>query len=183
MYKSLSDAAIHDKGLAAGDTEIWYAQNPSFRVNPARPDLARDYAMVGKISLTDPEKIFRAMQAEIWSPEGEARDLILGAGLRHTSMSVGDVIVIGDRMLEVAMTGFVEWPNHRTNLLYGEVHDLFEQARFTKRETSQALAEAKAWTIGELIAGAARAGVRLDGNRLDELIIAAHGPMTKENID
>jgi hypothetical protein len=31
-------------------------------------------------------------QGENWSPNGEARDLILAKGLRHTSMSVGDVI-------------------------------------------------------------------------------------------
>jgi hypothetical protein len=33
------------------------------------------------------------MQAEVWSPNGEARELIEAKGLQHTSMSVGDVIV------------------------------------------------------------------------------------------
>jgi hypothetical protein len=32
------------------------------------------------------------MQGEVWSPNGEARELILSKGLEHTSMTVGDVI-------------------------------------------------------------------------------------------
>jgi hypothetical protein len=32
------------------------------------------------------------MQAENWSPNGEARPLLKRLGLTHTSMSVGDVI-------------------------------------------------------------------------------------------
>lgn len=39
------------------------------------------------------EDLFRRMQAEVWSPKGEARELISGAGLEHTSMSVGDIAV------------------------------------------------------------------------------------------
>lgn len=42
---------------------------------------------------TDLSTIFNQMQGEIWSPNGEARDVILTAGLSHTSMSVGDVVV------------------------------------------------------------------------------------------
>jgi hypothetical protein len=40
----------------------------------------------------DLEQVFHDMQGEVWSPNGEARELILGKGLRHTSMSVGDII-------------------------------------------------------------------------------------------
>lgn len=36
----------------------------------------------------------RAMQGEVWSPMGEAREAVLSAGLQHTSMSPGDVIVL-----------------------------------------------------------------------------------------
>lgn len=40
------------------------------------------------------EQLFHDMQGEIWSPNGEARGLIERKGLRHTSMSVGDVVEI-----------------------------------------------------------------------------------------
>jgi len=39
------------------------------------------------------EEIWISMQAERWSPNGEAVDLIQSKGLHHTSMSVGDIVV------------------------------------------------------------------------------------------
>lgn len=39
------------------------------------------------------EAIYMTMQGEVWSPNGEARDMIEAKGLHHTSMSVGDVVV------------------------------------------------------------------------------------------
>jgi len=39
------------------------------------------------------EAVYTEMQGEVWSPNGEARELIQSKGLQHTSMSIGDVIV------------------------------------------------------------------------------------------
>jgi len=41
-------------------------------------------------------EIFEAMQGEVWSPNGEQRDYIHSLGLTHTSMSVGDVVYVGE---------------------------------------------------------------------------------------
>lgn len=41
----------------------------------------------------DLQNLYVFMQGENWSPNGEARDLIKGLGLKHTSMSVGDIIL------------------------------------------------------------------------------------------
>lgn len=41
--------------------------------------------------------IFGKFQAEVWSPRGEARELIQKQGLSHTSMTTGDIIQIDDR--------------------------------------------------------------------------------------
>ena len=38
------------------------------------------------------ENVFVRMQGEVWSPNGEARELIASLGLHHTSMSIGDVV-------------------------------------------------------------------------------------------
>ena len=46
------------------------------------------------------------MQADIWSPNGEANDLIQSKGLQHTSMSIGDVLVEDDAVYLVTATGF-----------------------------------------------------------------------------
>lgn len=55
------------------------------------------------------ERVFFEMQAEVWSPNGEARGLIKSKGLGHTSMSVGDIIVDEDgRMHSVINLGFKE---------------------------------------------------------------------------
>jgi hypothetical protein len=56
------------------------------------------------------EDVFKKMQGEEWSPNGEARELILSKGVRHTSMSVGDVVydVEADKYFEVDMIGFRE---------------------------------------------------------------------------
>jgi hypothetical protein len=56
------------------------------------------------------EDIWSDMQAERWSPNGEAADLIKSKGLEHTSMSVGDVIVTNGRAYVAAMTGFEPLP-------------------------------------------------------------------------
>ena len=52
------------------------------------------------------EDAFHHFQGEVWSPNGEARGLIEAKGLRHTSMSVGDVILAGDKAFVVATFGF-----------------------------------------------------------------------------
>lgn len=36
--------------------------------------------------------VFRMMQGEVWSPDGEARPLIESLHLSHTSMSIGDIV-------------------------------------------------------------------------------------------
>jgi hypothetical protein len=52
------------------------------------------------------ERVFMEMQAEVWSPNGEARSLIAEKGLSHTSMSVGDAIVYDNKVYIVGISGF-----------------------------------------------------------------------------
>lgn len=52
----------------------------------------QDYAKVCTLDADSLEHVYYTMQAEIWSPNGEARGLIQSLGLSHTSMSVGDFI-------------------------------------------------------------------------------------------
>ena len=57
----------------------------------------------------DLEAIFFTMQAENWSPNGEACELIREKGLTHTSMSVGDIVVVDkNRIFYVDNFGFTE---------------------------------------------------------------------------
>lgn len=104
QYKTLNDAAeVHPSltALKLGSTEIWYQRVNliHFDSNEVKlRELPRTHVKLGEIASTDLEEIFRCLQGEIWSPNGEAM-LVLGksgAGMVHTSMSVGDVVVRPD---------------------------------------------------------------------------------------
>lgn len=50
--------------------------------------------------------LYRELQGEFWSPNGEANSLIRSKGLSHTSMSVGDIIKIGNKFHICKMIGW-----------------------------------------------------------------------------
>ncbi len=55
-------------------------------------NILRDYKLVNTVYAIDMDAVYYFMQGEIWSPNGEAKDLIRSLGLSHTSMSIGDVV-------------------------------------------------------------------------------------------
>ena len=71
---------------------VYYAKRPNFfGLSHA------GYTKVKEIEAENLNQVFDMMQGENWSPNGEARDLIRSLGLKHTSMSVGDIAVnMGD---------------------------------------------------------------------------------------
>ena len=93
--------------------QVWYMKPDFFRdgICGATPDAGNLAAT--HVHLKDVETdrgldgVYHTMQGEIWSPNGEARDLIRSKGLEHTSMSVGDVAVddVGNAHV-VATLGF-----------------------------------------------------------------------------
>ena len=118
QYKSLNDASKYEDGLRKGMTEIWYAKpSPTNGVHYDRlkskgmlPDprnLKKTHVLIGKIKERNLEKIYDMMQGENWSPNGEAYDLISKTDT-HTSMSVGDIIVVGNKVVFVDGIGFKE---------------------------------------------------------------------------
>ena len=54
--------------------------------------LDQTHAFLTEVEACSVEEVYRMMQAEFWSPNGEARGLIRSLGLDHTSMSVNDVV-------------------------------------------------------------------------------------------
>lgn len=124
QYRSLLDAgeATEDLRYGTGRTQIWYTTPESFRALSLGPDFARKrgiavpsdpqdlldtHVRLGVVDETRLESIFVMMQGEVWSPHGEANSLIRSRGLRHTSMSVGDVVVLpSGKMFMVDMHGF-----------------------------------------------------------------------------
>jgi len=96
--------------LKTGETEVWYRREHAgalFGVDdPNTDDLNATHALMGKIVGTDPEELFIALQGEKWSPRGEANNMIWKNGAGHTSMSVGDVLVIAEQVHIVRSCGF-----------------------------------------------------------------------------
>ena len=113
-YETLNDAAETFNDFKEGETEIWYCKGRFSRdaysgTLPISPqNLGDTHVLLGKIAATIPGRIFTLLQGDNWSWNGQAYDLILGKGLDHTSMSIGDVIVIKGKALVVAPIGFKE---------------------------------------------------------------------------
>jgi hypothetical protein len=61
--------------------------------SPDPNDLSATHVHVKDIEADSLGDALDRMQADIWSPNGEALDLIQSKGLQHTSMTVGDVLV------------------------------------------------------------------------------------------
>lgn len=88
---------------------IYYRMEPDFMVRDlTAEDFERDYRRVAGVWAWDKENAFMFMQGENWSPQGEARGLIRDLDLKHTSMSVGDVIedMTTGEVFMVDMAGF-----------------------------------------------------------------------------
>ncbi len=89
--------------------KVFYAINPGFGYFPVPKveTLFETHRFVKFVEAKDLEDVFCKMQGENWSPNGEARKLIRLLGLKHTSMSIGDVISDGEDYWMVAPVGFV----------------------------------------------------------------------------
>ena len=72
---------------------VYYSKNPTFVEGVKIGDLSKTHQYLGFMGAGGLEDLFVKMQGESWSPQGEARGLIKHLGLKHTSMSVGDVVL------------------------------------------------------------------------------------------
>jgi len=93
-----------------GATEIWYQTEwKPFPEDLDAKNLTKTHTLLGTVEEGHYlENLFVMMQGENWSPEGEARERIDAKGLAHTSMSVGDCIVVDGKGFMVDYAGFKE---------------------------------------------------------------------------
>jgi hypothetical protein len=61
--------------------------------SPDPNDLSATHVHLKDIEADSWEDALDRMQADVWSPNGEALDLIQSKGLQHASMTVGDVLM------------------------------------------------------------------------------------------
>lgn len=161
QYKSLNDAAENPdvregvrKLLAPGRTEIWYMNRKGLDTwgfiskgmaespmpMPREVKGAGTHVLLGTVAGKDAEDLWSALQGEFWSPRGEAADLVRGKGLTHTSMSVGDIIVIGNKGWMVGSFGFEELPRTKKEqdaILKKAQDDMAQlRQRYSREDTS-----------------------------------------------
>jgi hypothetical protein len=75
--------------------------------SPDPNDLSATHVHLTDIEADSLEDALARMHVDIWSPNGEARDLIQSKGLQHTSMTIGDVLVDeADIVHQVTAIGF-----------------------------------------------------------------------------
>ena len=110
LERKLGELASDASGLTHF---IYYRKEPTFFardswVGDINEIVAKDYAPVIKVKAEDLERVYTIMQGDYWSPRGEARFLIRARELRHTSMSVGDLVYTLETGMwhEVDMVGF-----------------------------------------------------------------------------
>jgi hypothetical protein len=60
---------------------------------PDPGDLIKTHVFLKLIEARNLEDVYFRMQGDDWSPTGAARMLTASKGLRHTSMSVGDIVI------------------------------------------------------------------------------------------
>lgn len=105
-----------------GETEIWYRVNsrfandtdeiPFFKPKPPTiSDLDKSHVLIGKVAESSLETIFVMMQAHNWQPFGSppgspAAMFLANKGAEHSSMSVGDVVKIGNEAWMVVNGGW-----------------------------------------------------------------------------
>lgn len=93
---------IREKGESMNDIQlkrwaVYYRKEPTFVVDPnlTVEDLPKTHQYLVTVLAKTKDQVYEMMQAENWSPNGEQRAVITALHLRHTSMSVGDVLVFG----------------------------------------------------------------------------------------
>jgi hypothetical protein len=90
---TLGNSSLLDLEEEVMKYRVWYRKDPTFLEDKHLywKDVPKLFAAVKEIEVSELDEVYSLMQAENWSPHGEARELIRGLGLHHTSMSVGDV--------------------------------------------------------------------------------------------
>lgn len=78
--------------------QVWYMNQNWFRSGicgdlPDPKQLLKTHTPVAVVRANSHQKVFEMMQGEVWSPNGEARELIDVLGLGHTSMCTGDIVI------------------------------------------------------------------------------------------
>ena len=123
IYIGLNDAADNPSvparlrdGYKPGLTQIYFfpatmAEVQLGKRTPSLKEIKEHYTFIGEVAERDIDRVFEMMEVENYSPNGEASTFLGSKFASHTSMSVGDVVRIGERWLIARMTGWTDITN------------------------------------------------------------------------
>jgi len=87
---------------------VWYRKEPTYWFDKGLKveDISSTCLPVGQIQADCLDEVFKNQQSEVWNPkvEREMTDVIKKLGLRHTSMSVGDVAEVNGKYYQVDLS-------------------------------------------------------------------------------
>lgn len=125
LTEVINESDLSDFVDSPGKTEIWYEKRTNFdswddRIKwgrdkeyirrygplPNSKNLKNTHALLGKIKETNPSKIYKMMQGENWGQGSVTNKFLQSKGVGHTTMSIGDIIKIGNKVLFVDERGF-----------------------------------------------------------------------------
>lgn len=75
--------------------DVRYTRQPTFNEDDmpkTSEEIDAEYTKVADVWAANLGEVYHFMQGEVWSPHGERNDLISRLSLKHTSMSVGDLV-------------------------------------------------------------------------------------------
>jgi len=113
-YVEINEAASLESGLQKGPVQVAFIKAPNFfkfnsgdRV-PSLATLEDTHSVIGSVLETDLDEIWRMLQQDVWSPNGEAEQMLFASEVAHSSMSNGDVVLIDGHAWVCTEDGFVE---------------------------------------------------------------------------
>jgi len=105
QYRRLSDAGEY---YQPGKTQVWYRKSQTNTNKINVNDLSSTHSMIGTLGETDPEAVFSMMQSESWDTDNAAENMLNQLGVRHSSMTTGDVVVVDKVAHVITNNGIVQ---------------------------------------------------------------------------
>ena len=111
------EAYERSKTIHVGLAEVWYKRQPTFRSDP---DLRIDNLEATHVHVHNVQvnaeagawgdelgTVYHMMQGEVWSSSLQARQILRRRGVGHTSLSIGDVVIMpNDKVWECTEGGW-----------------------------------------------------------------------------
>lgn len=85
------------------------------------------HSLIREVEAHHLEQVYRMQQGEVWSPSHEEQEHLVGRGISHTSMSIGDVLV--DRWGRAWVCAGLGWQTIYPPTFLGWIHKTLDAVK------------------------------------------------------